>query len=141
MRNTLLINSIVNGFRLLECFAESQSRLTLMELVRKLNISVGSAQRITHTLMILEYLYKDPKTKTFQLTPKILSLGFAFLEHSGLREIVLPYLKKLNEITNETVNLAMLDGDEIVYIERVQTSHFITTNIRPGSRRPRLGYK
>ncbi|MBW2308344.1 MAG: IclR family transcriptional regulator [Deltaproteobacteria bacterium] len=136
MRDNLTINSIVNCFKLLECFTGQQSRLTLMELVRKLNISVGAAQRITHTLTILEYLYKDPKTKTFQLTPKILSLGFAFLHHSGLRDIVLPHLKKLNEATNETVNLAILDGAEIVYLERVQTSHLITTNIRPGSRRP-----
>lgn len=136
MRDPLIINSLVNGFRLMECFCGQQSGLTLMELVRKMNISVGAAQRITHTICTLGYLSKDPKTKTFQLTPKILSLSYAFLNHSGLREIVLPYLKKLNEETNETVNLAILDGDEIVYLERVQTSHIITTNIRPGSRRP-----
>ena len=136
MKDPLTINSIVKAFQVLECFSGNKFKFTLTELVNQLHISMGAAQRITHTLTSIGYLYKDPETKAFRLTPKCLSFGFAFLNNSGLREIALPYLKKLNEEINETVNLAVMDDYEIVYIERVQTSHFLTTNIRVGTRRP-----
>ena len=138
MKDLLIINSIVKAFRLLECFHgfNSKSQFTLTELVKHLDITMGTAQRLTHTLEALGYLYKDPKTKGFQLTSKWLSLAYSYLSHLDLREISRPYLRELNQETNETVNLAVLEDDEIVYIERVQTSHYITTNIRPGARRP-----
>ena len=136
MKDPLIINSIVKAFRLLECFRDSKSQFTLTELVKHLDITMGTAQRITHTLETQGYLYKDPKTKAFQLTSKWLSFGYTYLGRLDLREIAQPYLRELNRETQETVNLAVLEDDEIVYIERVQTSHFIATNIRPGARRP-----
>lgn len=136
MKSNLTINSVVKAFRLLECFREEKSTYTLTELTRELHITTGTAQRITHTLTSLGYLQRDPQTKAFQLTSKWLSFGYAFMKNLNLREIVQPHLKELNRETNETVNLAVMDGDEITYVERYQTSHFITTNIRAGARRP-----
>jgi len=50
--------------------------------------------------------------------------------------MTLPYLKKLHEEINETISLAVRDGDEVLYIERIFTSHLIPYNIRPGLKRP-----
>lgn len=136
MSQLLTINSVVNAFRLAECFCGPHAEFTLTELAKRLQLSMGAAQRITHTLTSLGYLRKNAKTKTYQLSAKWLSIGFAFLNHSELREITLPYLKQLNEETNETVSLAVLDGDEVLFVERVLTSRLITTNIKPGARRP-----
>ncbi|MFC1886170.1 IclR family transcriptional regulator [Thermodesulfobacteriota bacterium] len=136
MRNHLIINSIVKTFRLLECFRDEETGFTLTELVRRLNISMGTAQRIARTMESLGYLHRDPTTKAFQLTSKWLPFGYAYLNNLDLREIVQPYLRELNKETGETVNLAVLEDDEIVYIERVQTAHMLRTNVRPGARRP-----
>ena len=136
MKDPLIINSIIKSFRLLECFRESKSEFTLTELVKRLNVSMGTVQRISHTLEKLGYLHRNPRTKAFRLTPKWLPFGYAYLENLDLRDIVLPYLRELNKETGETVNLAVLEDDEIVYIERVQTSHLLRTSVRPGARRP-----
>jgi len=99
---------------------------------------MGAAQRITNTLVELRYLHRDPKMKAFRLTPKFLYFGSAFLNQSEIREIALLHLRKLNEETDEVVNLAvMINDEEIVYIDRIdKTSHILITNLRVGARRP-----
>jgi DNA-binding IclR family transcriptional regulator len=107
-------------------------------MVKGLRISMGAAQRITNTLVELQYLQKDPRMKVFQLTPKFLSFGSAYLNQSEIREIALPHMKRLNDAIDEIVNLAiMINDEEIVYIDRIdKTSHILTTNLRVGTRRP-----
>jgi len=138
MKDRLTINSVGKAFRVLERVGESKSGYTLTELVRNLHISMGSAQRITNTLTELQYLFKEPRTKVFRLTPKFLSFGSAFLSQSEIREIALPHMNKLNEDLNEVVNLGIpMNDEEIVYIDRIsRTSHILTTNLQVGTRRP-----
>jgi DNA-binding IclR family transcriptional regulator len=138
MKGRPRILSVHKTFRVLELVGESKSGYTLTELARNLDISMGAAQRITHTLLELGYLGKEPKTKVFRLTPKFLFLGSAFLQQSEIREVALPYMRKLNEDLDEIVNLGiMINDEEIIYIDRIdKTSHILTTNLRVGTRRP-----
>jgi IclR family pca regulon transcriptional regulator len=135
----LIISSVGKAFRVLELIAESKSGCTLTELVKKLNISMGAAQRISYTLIALQYLYKEPRTKALHLAPKIFLFGFSFLSRSEIREIALPDMRRLNENLDEIVNLAvMISDEEVVYIERVDKTSGVklTANLRVGSRRP-----
>ncbi len=138
MASRITIFSLVKAFRVLELVSSSTSGYTLTELVRHLKISMGAAQRITNTLLDLGYLYKEPKTKIFRLTPKFLSFGSPFLSQSEIRDISLKFMRQLNEELNEVVNLGvMMNDEEIVYIDRVDSStHIVSANIRAGSRRP-----
>ena len=136
MKNPLIISSIIKAFQLVDCFCGPIHEFTLTQLAMELNISIGSAQRITHTLMSLGYLTKDSKTKEYRLSPKWLTIGFAFLDQIDLSKIALPHLTELNEQTKEDVSLAVRDGDEVLYVERLPTSYMVTTKARPGLRRP-----
>jgi DNA-binding IclR family transcriptional regulator len=136
MKDRLLLNSVVKTFKLLETVCISKESFTLSDLSKLLNLSIGATQRITHTLILMGYLHRDLKTKTFGTTPKILSLGYNHLSIYEIREIALPFMRELNEQINEVVNLAIIDNDEIFYIERFETSHSLTTNVRVGSRKP-----
>jgi len=136
MTTGLKLNTVVKTFRVLEFLSESESPHTLTSLVKVLNISMGNAQRITQTLIELGYLSRDPETKTFHLTSKWLRIGFSALNDLNLHKIAFPHLKKLNEETNETVSLGILDNDEVIIVERLGSKHLITTNISRGSRRP-----
>ncbi len=138
MENPLFLKSVGNIFRLLELVAESKDQHTLSELKRKLDISMGAAQRLTNTLVTLKYLYKEPKTKKYHLTPKLFQFGFAFLSRFEIRKIAFPYLRQLNEDLDEVVNLGvMINDEEIVLIDRIdKTSRAMTTNLRVGSRAP-----
>lgn len=137
MKDLLTINSVQKAFAVLESIAAARGGKTLTEAARELSMTVSSAQRIIHTLLKIGYISKDPLTKKLEIGPKCLSLAFQFLNRSEVREVVYPFLRELNDATDETVNLAVLSGDlEIVYIDRVETSQMITTNIRPGRTRP-----
>jgi IclR family pca regulon transcriptional regulator len=139
MRAPSTLSTVAKTFRVLELIAESKSGYTLTELVKKLKISMGAAQRITRTLIGLQYLSKEPKSKALHLTPKIFLYGFSFLSQSEIREIALPYMRRLNEDLDEIVNLGvMISDEEVVYIERVDKTSGVklTTTLRVGSRRP-----
>jgi IclR family pca regulon transcriptional regulator len=138
MKEGPTINSVAKTFRVLEFISETKNGCTLTELVKSLALSIGSAQRIINTLIELQYLCKEPKTKVLHLTPRFLSFGSAFLSQSEIREFALPYMKKLNQDLDEVINLGILMNDEeIVYIDRIaRTSHVLTTNLQVGTRRP-----
>jgi len=137
MQNPLFINSIQKAMSVLEAIAHERQGLSLTEISRVSGMTMGSVQRLTYTLAKVGYITKNALTKRFTLTPKSLTLAYHFLNHAEVRDISYPYLRELNELTQETVNLAVMgDGIEIVYIDRVETSHMITTNIRPGRTRP-----
>ncbi len=130
------INSIIKTFHLIESLREPHSEYTITEFSKKLNLSVGSVQRITNTLILLGYLFKSKRTKKYRLTPKWLPIGFGVLASLEIRRIALPHLKQLYKDSEGTACLGLRDGDEVIYIERLLTPHLIGFNIRPGLRRP-----
>jgi IclR family transcriptional regulator, pca regulon regulatory protein len=132
------IISVSKAFRILEFVKDSKSGCCLTDLVKNLRLSMGAVQRITNTLLSLGYLYREPQSKIFHLTPKFLSFASACIAQEGMREIILPHMRKLNEELDEIVNLAiMLNDEEIVYIARIDNiSHILTTNLQVGTRRP-----
>ena len=134
----MAVLSLVKAFRLLELISQSDSGLRLTELVSSLGISMGAAQRITNTLLDLGYLQRDPLTKIIRLTPKFLIFRSGYFSQTEIRNICLPYMKRLNEELDEVVSLGVMISDkEITYIEQVnKISHAVTTTFHVGERRP-----
>lgn len=134
----MIMLSLAKAFRVLELLSESDSGLTLTELVSRLGISMGAAQRITNTLVDLGYLQREPLTKLIRLTPKFLIFNSGYFSQTEIRHIVFPYMQRLNEQLDEVVNLGVMINDkEIIYVDRVdKISHIITTSFRIGDRRP-----
>lgn len=132
-----MISSVKKTFQVLELLS-NKNKFTLTKIAKNLGFSIGSVQRIINTLIDLQYVNKDPITKTLYLSPKFLLFGSAFLNNLEIRDIALPHMKKLNEDINEVVNLAiLLNDEEVIYVERIaRTSHIITTNLQIGTKRP-----
>jgi IclR family pca regulon transcriptional regulator len=70
----------------------------------------------------LGYLDQDSDSKRYRLGSKVLDLGFSAINSMDLREISAPHLRQLSDETQRTVNLAILDGTDVVYIERCRTT-------------------
>jgi len=130
------IESLSRGLTLLSVLSENSSPLTLTELSRQLCLSKSSIQRLTYTLQHLGYLDRDTGTKKYHLGPKVLALGFSVMRSLDLRKVALPYLQETSKEVGETVNLAALDGNEIVYVERIKTQQILNINLHVGSRLP-----
>ena len=132
----LYVASVEKAFRLFGAFGRGQSDLSLSELAKHTKMTVPNVQRLAHTLTMLGYLSRDAATKRYSLTPLTLDIGFRYLQGSPLLDRAAPHLAELNRRTEETVNLTVLDGPEVVYIARHRGFHSIGINMYIGARLP-----
>jgi IclR family pca regulon transcriptional regulator len=132
--------SLERGLAILSSFTSNRPSLGVTELARELGLSRSTAHRYIATLAGIGYLQQEPTTKRYRLGPRVLDLGFAAIHAMDIREIAHPYLQRLSDETGFTVNMAVLDGSDVVYIDRCRTSRpgqqEIDLNLHVGSRLP-----
>ena len=132
--------SLERGLAILSSFHSDRPLIGVSELSRELDLSRSTAHRYVATLAKLGYLQQDPDSKRYRLGPKVLDLGFSAINSMDLREISAPHLRQLSDETGHTVNLAILDGTDVVYIERCRTARpgqrEIDLNLHVGARLP-----
>jgi IclR family pca regulon transcriptional regulator len=134
MKKEKLVHSLLKGLNILEVFTPSQSSLSFQELYKKTGFPKTTVFRFLRTLTSRDYLSFDPKTKKYFLGPKVMSLGFTVLSGMDLRHVASPYLEELARVTNQNVNLAILDNTEVVVIERIKKWQLLDINIPIGGR-------
>jgi IclR family pca regulon transcriptional regulator len=130
------IKSLLKGLSVLQTFADKRSALSLTEIAELNGISMATAHRYAATLTKSAYLSQDPDSKKYKLTFKVLDLGFAFLAATGLRNRVLPHMIEMTGLLDVTSQCAILEGSEIVYIERVRSRDVVNLDVSIGSRLP-----
>jgi IclR family pca regulon transcriptional regulator len=131
----LFVNSLARGLNLLEALAGAGMPKTLTELSKIVGFNKVTTSRFCHTLMESGYIEKLP-SKHYQLTPKVLSLGYAVICSYDLRRVAQPYLRELSKTLQETVNMAVLEGTDILYVARFKTETILATELHLGSRLP-----
>jgi IclR family transcriptional regulator, pca regulon regulatory protein len=132
--------SLERGLAVLSAFRSGRPLLGVSELGREVGLSRSTAHRYVATLATLGYLQQDDATKKYRLGPRVLDLGFSAIHSMELREISAPHLQRLSDETGYTVNMAVLDGTDIVYVERCRSARVgqraIDLNLHVGSRLP-----
>jgi len=134
--NRNLIQALDKGLSILALFSQLGPELSLTELAKAVQMGLGSATRYVQTLMNLGYIIRDPSSKKYRLSPKILSLGFSLLKHMDLRDRITPYLAEINREFGMGAQAAILDETEIVYVERFRARALVTLDLTIGSRIP-----
>ena len=132
--------SLERGLTILGSFRSEVPLLGVSELARTVGMSRSTTHRYVATLASLGYLQQDAATKKYRLGPRVLDLGFSAINSMELRSIAAPHLQQLSDDTGHTVNMAILDGTDIVYIERCRSAQQgqreIDLNLHVGSRLP-----
>jgi IclR family transcriptional regulator, pca regulon regulatory protein len=132
--------SLERGLGILAAFTPTQPSLGVSELAREVGLSRSTTHRYMSTLTRLGYLQQDPASRRYRLGPRVLDLGFSAINSMELRIISSPYLQRLSDETGFTVNMAILDGADILYVERCRSSRAgqreIDLNLHVGSRLP-----
>jgi DNA-binding IclR family transcriptional regulator len=126
--------AVERALGMLEAIAQEPEGLSNAEISRKLQIPKSSASYILRTLVQRSYLNRDPQTGKYRVGLKILSLSRGALSGLDVREVALPIMRHLMEKTNLTCHLAILDGPEAVYIEKVEPQGFIKMDTWVGRR-------
>jgi IclR family acetate operon transcriptional repressor len=126
--------AVERALAILEAVGQRGSGLSNAEISRKLQIPKSSASYILRTLERRNYLRRERETGKYTLGMKILSLGRGALSALDVREIALPVMRDLAQHSRLTCHLAILDGPEAVYIEKVEAPGFIQTDTWVGRR-------
>ena len=135
VRKTLPESAAVErALAMLEAVAQQSDGLSNADISRKLQIPKSSASYLLRTLETQGYLTRDPETSKYRVGLKILSLGRGALGGRDVRGIALPIMRHLTHQTGLTCHLAVLDGPDAVYIEKVEPEGFIRMDTWVGRR-------
>lgn len=133
------VSAVGRAMSILECFTSDEAvgqrgRLTLTDAARLTNLSRGTARRLLLTLAEIHYI--DTDGKFFWLTPKLINLSRGFLMPLGVGEGSVAILKALTTQLDESASVGILDGEDIIYIERVEVRRIYSSRIVNGTRLP-----
>jgi IclR family pca regulon transcriptional regulator len=133
-RSTQSLQSLERGIAVIEVFSHDHSALTLSEVANLTGMTRATARRILLTLQKLGHVRQD--ARLFSLTPRVLSLGWAYLSSLSLWEIARPLMQDLVAKTHESCSAATLDLPDVVYVARVPTSRIMSITLGIGTRLP-----
>jgi IclR family transcriptional regulator, KDG regulon repressor len=136
MTNDYTVKPVQKALQVLLCLGEEQKPLTLTEICYKVRLPKTTVFRYLHTLCQDGFVTHDSAGDSYRLGLRLFELGQLAGEQLRVRDVAWPYLQSLRDQFNETVNLGMLDGAEIVYIDMAESRHSLRMQARLGSRDP-----
>lgn len=113
------VQSINRAFQILEALVEHPHGLTIAELVENLRLNKSTIHRILQTLLAWGYVSKDERTKCYRLGMQVMALSSHYLNGLELKTEALPFMEHLQQQTEIFVHLGILDGKDIVYLEKI----------------------
>jgi IclR family pca regulon transcriptional regulator len=129
------VNSVAKVFSVLKAFDVTLPELTVTEVAGRAGLDRGTAFRLVNTLCQLGYLASVPGSRRYRMTLKCLELGYTPLARADLKTLSRPLLRETVPAMADAASLGMLDGPDIVYVERAQVeSAHLGFDRRPGAR-------
>jgi IclR family pca regulon transcriptional regulator len=128
------LQSLERGMAVIQVFSRERPALTLSEVANLTGITRATARRILLTLEKLGHVRSDGRL--FSPTPRLLTLGWAYLSSLNLSELALPLMEALVEETHESCSAATLDPPDVVYVARVPTRRIMSITLSVGTRLP-----
>ena len=120
----------------LTAFDGSKRQLSLSEIAALTGFDMSATQRFTFTLATLGYLLKDPQSRKYELSPKLLDFTYHYLTSNDLVSRATPYLQQLGSETEEATNLTVLDDTDIIFVLRIVSRNAFNAHVLTGSRLP-----
>jgi IclR family pca regulon transcriptional regulator len=130
------VEALARGLDVLRAFDSRQPVMSLAEVAEATDLARPTARRLLLTLEELGYVRL--LDRGFALTPRVLSLGMAYIGALGLWDVARPHLEALAGATGESSSMAQLDGSDIVYVARAAVPKIIALRVEIGTRFPAL---
>jgi len=131
--------SLERGLAILGCFTPQRPILGIADIADDLGMSRSTTHRYVITLVALGYLEQGASRK-YRLGLRVTDLGMSALNATGLREHAHPYLEQLSQQTSYTTSLSVLDGTDVLLVDRVRSlrraQSTVDAGLHPGSRLP-----
>ncbi|MEV6229660.1 IclR family transcriptional regulator [Saccharopolyspora shandongensis] len=121
------------ALRLLDAFSAQRPELSLSEIARRAEVPVATAHRLMHELCGWGAVERG-EDGLYRIGLRLWELGSLAPRGQGLRELALPFLEDLSQISRENVQLAIREGSEVIFIERIAGSGAVPVLTRVGGR-------
>lgn len=129
------VTALASGLEVIMAFDDSHPRMTLSEVAARTGMNRAKARRFLLTLHALGYVRKQQRY--FELSPKVLQLGYSFLSANNYRSVIQQYLEDITAQCGESSSLGILDGDEVIYVARSAAPHrLMSISLSVGTRLP-----
>lgn len=135
-RHTSLLKSLEKSLDVLDIFVECNTGLTLKEIAARTQLNTSTAFRIVNTLERRQYLTRNDASKQYRLGPKALALGYSSHWTENVVTLTKPYLRRLQQIFNETASVYVAEGDSRICLDHVESSHALRRVIPMGESLP-----
>lgn len=129
--------TLLKGLSVLEAVARQEGRLqTIEELAAQLGLTRSNMHRTLQTLAHAGYLTRDERTGNYRSTLRLFELGIAQISRLDVRQVAPPYMRALADLTGETVHLSVLDGLDVIYIDKIDSQQPVRSYTAIGGRAP-----
>ncbi|ART63081.1 IclR family transcriptional regulator [Kushneria marisflavi] len=134
-----MIQSIERALHILECIAHAGGNMRLQQIAEATELKTTTAHNILKTLGTLGYVRRRPNDTRYYLGDRILNLARIAGDDSGLRRRLRPRLEAMAEASGETVFLAVPSGDEVFFLDAIESSQILRASSQQGERTPMEG--
>ncbi len=129
------VTALASGLEVILAFDEAHPRMTLSEVAARTGMNRARARRFLLTLHALGYVRKQQRH--FELAPRVLNLGYAFLSANNYRGVIQQVLEDITAECGESSSLGVLDGDDVTYVARSASRHrLMAITLSVGTRLP-----
>ncbi|HHY97591.1 MAG TPA: IclR family transcriptional regulator [Firmicutes bacterium] len=122
-----VLGSVKKALQILSLFAEGKPEWTVTDIAKALNLQKSTVCRLLSTMETEGFIRKSDEGRGYCLGLKLFELGSVVLQNLDLRNVAMPYINRLSELTGETVHLGILSNDQVLSIE----SHGSRYSLKP----------
>lgn len=129
------VGALASGLAVLQAFDADHPRMTLSEVAARTDMDRAKARRFLLTLHALGFVRRSGRQ--FELTPRVLQLGYAYQASNQYRAVIQQYLEDITAELGESSSLGVLDGEDVVYVVRSAARHrLMAITLSVGTRLP-----
>lgn len=137
VQSSYYLRSVDNALRLLESFTPDAPELSAAELSKKLGLSKTTVHRLLSTLRSRGFVERHELTKKYRIGLKVFEIGSLVLRVTGFGILVQPEMVELANLCNETVNIGVLSGGKVMYLNKIESrGEIIGLDLEVGRRVP-----
>lgn len=136
MRDLARVQSVDRAVAILKCFNENKRELKLTEISEQLGLNKSTAHGIINTLKYHGLIDQDENTQKYRLGLCLIGLGELVISSMDVRSLAYPIIEELCRELEETIHVGVLDGNEIVYVDKKECNKSIKISSKIGARYP-----
>ena len=130
------VRAVERALAILLCFSQNTPELTLTQIADRVGLNKSTVHRLLGTLAQNRFIQRDPATGAYRPGTHLMQFAYLIVEQNNLRRYAAPFLHRLREQYRETVDLAILDRAEVVYLDVLESPQRVKLAAAIGQRLP-----